>query len=55
MLIEGAKMSSIESLYFRCCQQTSAISAEVPFIHHTLHTVAAANTSIGVVFEAAVN
>lgn len=55
MLTEGAKMSSIESLDFRYCQQTSTISAEVPSIHQTLNTVAADDRSNEVIFEATVN
>lgn len=38
-------MSSIEGLDFRCCQQTSVISAEVLSIHQTLNTVAADDRS----------
>lgn len=53
MLIEGAAVSSIERLCFRRWSPTSAMPAEVLFIHQTRHTVAAANTSDGVIFEAA--
>lgn len=55
MLIEGAKMSSIEGLDFRCCQQTNVISAEVLSIHQTLNTVAADDRSIEVNFEVTMN
>lgn len=55
MLIEGAKMSSIEGLDFRCCQQTSVISAEVLSIYQTLTAVAADDRSSEVHFELTLN
>lgn len=55
MLIEGAKMSSIEGSDFRCCQQTSVISAEVLSIHQTLNAAAADDRSSEVNFEVTIN
>lgn len=55
MLIEGAKMSSIEGLDFRCCQQTGVISAEVLSIHQTLTAVAADDRSTEANFEITMN
>lgn len=55
MLIEGAKMSRIEGLDFRCCQQTSVISTEVLSIQQTLSAVAADDRSIEVNFEVTMN
>lgn len=55
MLIEGAEMSSIEGLDFRCCQQNSVISAEVLSIHQTLTAVAAGDRSIEVNSELTLN
>lgn len=55
MLIEGAKMSSIERWDFRCCQQTSAISGEVPSSHPALKTQRLLMTEALVIPEATVN
>lgn len=55
ILIEGAKMSSIQGLDSRCCQQSSVISAEVLSIHQTLSAVAADDRSIEVNFEVTTN
>ena len=55
MLIEGAKKSSMEGMDFKCCQQTSVISAEVLSIHPTLNTVAADERSTEVKFEVTIN
>lgn len=55
MLIEGTKMSSIEGLDSRCCQQTSVISAEVLSIHQALNAVPADDRGIRVNFEVSID
>lgn len=55
MLIEGAKMSSIERWDFRCCQQSSAISGEVPSSHPALKTQRLLMTEAWVIPEATMN
>lgn len=52
ILIDGGKMSSIEGLDFRCCQQTSTIQAEVPSINQTLKTGAGDGRRTEGIFEA---